>query len=135
MADLFKLNAVDKEKVEKGVWFPVQGDCEFLLAGIENNDEYREFGKKLGKKYRRKFRTGDISELAQYHIMAEALAEKIIIDWKNLEWNGKPLKYSKKNALMILKDKLAGQSIIKKIVACASLEDEYLLDFEEDAKN
>lgn len=138
MADLFKLNAIDTDKQEQGKWFQYgdeEDGCAFLLAMIPN-PAYETFMEETQKKHMRKFRKGEISRLAREHLLKEAVAETVIIDWKGVEWKGKKLKHSKENALMILKDKQAGRSILEWIFNEAGTRDEFLLEeFEEDVKN
>ncbi len=105
--DLAKIKAV--EKAEAGFWMPlifVDGtelDTKFLVAGIDSRiylEKQREIANRRIE-YAQKNRKKKISREEIEGQDIELLAT-CIIDWKNVEYNEKPLDCTLENKIMVL---------------------------------
>lgn len=105
--DLAKIKAI--EKAEAGVWVPlifVDGtelDSEFLIVGTDSKvylRKQREIANRRieqVQKNRKKIISQDEIETQNIELLAEC-----ILDWKNVDYNGKPLECTTENKIMIL---------------------------------
>lgn len=84
-----------------GVWVDIGKEARLKIARI-GNPAYKETFRRLAKPYQRQIRTGTLSDEVAERILAQSLAESVLLDWEGLEENGKPLPYSKKAALDLL---------------------------------
>ncbi len=94
--------AVDVEREEDGIWTEV-GDMKFLIARI-GNDEWKRVSKRLettkhGSSKRRKKNDADEVDV---ELMMKCLAQTCILDWKDVELDGKEVKYSVEKCTEIL---------------------------------
>ena len=90
---------------DDGVWVPYKGDVEFLIARA-NNPKYR---RRLSYFYEKNKRLldgkGDAAEAKSNEIMATVMGETILLGWKDLQYKGKDLEYSRANAKTMLEVK------------------------------
>lgn len=104
-----KLNALraDLKKESAGVWerYP-NSDVSVLVARL-GNPKFEAQARLLRKnaRLRRKAEGGEITESEAQQAIAPAVAQHILLGWKNLEGDdGKPIEYSPARALELLND-------------------------------
>lgn len=97
--DLFSEFAVTDE----GVWVPYKGDVEFLIARYNNPKFRRRLGYYYEKNKRLLDGKGQEAEKKSNEVMAQAMAEGILLDWKGkIAFQGQTLTYSVANATKLL---------------------------------
>jgi hypothetical protein len=101
MADIRKLYATNEDKETDGVWQDLGDGIEMLIARI-GNPKYQKLFQRLSKPHRKAIRRGSLKEDVAEKLMIECMAETVLLGWKNVEMDGKPLPYSKENAIKIL---------------------------------
>ena len=98
----FKGFQTDATKEAEGVWIPVVEDLQLLIARM-NNPKFEEAVRKLSKPHLRQIRRGTFSSDREKEIVQRALANHVLLGWKNLEDNDdKPIEYSKEKAYELL---------------------------------
>jgi len=99
--DIFKTFATDTTKETDGIWVDI-GDAQFLVARAGN----QKYAKKLSKLFERNQKLLERKDAAadklSEKLMVEVLAETILLDWKNVQYEGKDLAYSRESAEMLL---------------------------------
>lgn len=99
--DIFKTFATDTTKETEGIWVDI-GDAQFLVARAGN----QKYAKKLSKLFERNQKLLERKDAAadklSEKLMVEVLAETILLDWKNVQYEGKDLAYSRESAEMLL---------------------------------
>lgn len=96
--------AVDPAKEVEGVWVPC-GDAELKLGRINSNTYFDYLGT-LREPHIKAVRRGqELAKDVAEGMYNRALSEKVLLGWKNLKINGKPIDYSKDMAYKILSDK------------------------------
>ena len=99
--DIRKL-ALDKDRVEEGVWFETGiGDISVKVKRI-GDSRYKEMLQKLSRPYRRQIERNTFDDDKAAELLSRALAECILVDWKNIEDAGKAVKFSKATAYQYL---------------------------------
>ena len=78
---MFKFDE-DLKKVDEGVWMDFEGS-KFLIAHISNMKFQRALSR-LQQPHRRKIEQGSIDPNLNKRIVAEAMAEGVLLDWKNV---------------------------------------------------
>jgi hypothetical protein len=111
--DLFNAYAVDEELENNGVWTPVGGGSEFLIAR-SGNDAYAKLLTRLIDQDRKTIDLGGaIAEAKSNEIMIAVLAESVIRGWRTkigaqvnptITFQGEELPYTPANAVKILSD-------------------------------
>lgn len=100
--DIFKEFATDTCKEEEGTWVGIGGGAELLLARAGN----KAYGKMLAKEYEKHKRElelkNETSDKLSEDIMIDVLAKTVLLGWKGIEFQGKPLDYSVANAKLLL---------------------------------
>lgn len=99
----------DRGEVNAGIWIkdiPNLDDIELKVRGL-TSDEALLFKAEKERSAPRsdRLKDGNLKPEASFRIFSQMLAEVILIDWKGIEENGKPLKYSKEKARQIFADK------------------------------
>jgi len=113
----FKLSKfkTDDKLEEEGVWVPYGSGCEFLIARIGNR-RFKEFMMKNGKPHMRRVTSGTLDSESADELMKEAIAETVLLGWKNLIGeDGKPIEYSKEAC----REALEIEDFYKEIMALA----------------
>lgn len=102
---MFDLNSmsVDTDAEISGVWFDIGDGCRVKVARM-NNPKYIELFNSLVKPYKQGGRTIGLSEAKQTEIVAEAMAETILVGWEKLYIAGQKVPYSTAKAREILAD-------------------------------
>lgn len=89
--DLSNLSIVDNSLVENGVWFEFADGAAFKLASV-TTPAYRKYLREKKNPYEK---AGiELKDKQEEEINLRGFAEHVLIDWRGLEENGKPLKYS-----------------------------------------
>lgn len=93
---MFELDSlfVDPEVGQEGVWVDFYGGSQLKLASIESM-KYKSTMAKLARQHRIQLDEAneDSTELVQ-KITAEALAKCVLLDWKGIQIDGKPVPYT-----------------------------------------
>lgn len=97
----FNIVTTNTKLEEEGTWVPYPYDekIEVLLVRFNSKPVQKKF-EQLYKVNRKALR----SKKLQGEITRQVIAEDILKDWKGLEEDGKPFKYSKENALKLVND-------------------------------
>lgn len=99
---MFKFNA-DTSKLAEGSWFNYQGS-EILIAHLSNIKFQRTLAK-LQQPFRKKLEAGTLDPKVQRDILAQAMSEAIVLDWKKVvDKDGVETPYTPKNALIALQN-------------------------------
>lgn len=95
---------VYKKQIDK-VWVELDRlpDSQFLISSLQNI-EHRKKIQRLTRPFMHKITKGQLDPTKQDDIARKAFVGTVLLDWKNLTENGKPLKFSNDNALRLLKD-------------------------------
>lgn len=78
----FKLNAVNKQAQETGVWATYEGS-EFLIAHL-TSPAFTRKKKQLERPHERAIKAGKLSDETTTDILATCIAETILLDWKGV---------------------------------------------------
>lgn len=89
---------IDIDKSTKGVWFKFVDDIELLIAR-KPNLQYEAFLVDLISQ-----QDGEVAREVDMDLTKQAVANCVLLGWKNLTEDGKPIKYSPKKALELLRD-------------------------------
>ena len=103
MADIRKLYGTDENKETDGIWQDMGDGIKVKIARI-GNPKYQKLFQKISKPHRKAIRRGTLKEDVAEKLMIECMAKTIVLDWKNIEVDGKVLPYSVENAIQILTD-------------------------------
>ena len=76
---------------------------EFLVAPLSNLDQRRKL-QRLTKPYMNRIQKANLDPAKQDDLYRQSLVGTVLLDWKNLTENGKPLKWDEANANRLLKD-------------------------------
>lgn len=101
----FNLNigAIDLEKAEAGTWIEYDNGIEFLIAR-SNTPAYRKAVRHMHKRYKRQIDNETLSDEKSDRLMAELMADHILLDWSGLKNGKEEFKYSRENAVAFLSD-------------------------------
>ncbi len=93
----------DAEKETGGVWYHVGAGLEILVARTRNT-KFRERIRELMRPHLRSIRKGRVELDVVEDMNRQAVAETVLLDWRNLENDdGTKIPYSKEKALEVLK--------------------------------
>lgn len=92
--ELFAALSTDPRLEEGGVWVPY-GDAELLIAR-DGNAKHQALRSKLAKRHQHVFKGGNEEAIAAAvkEITVTALSQTILLDWRNVTENGKPVAYT-----------------------------------------
>jgi hypothetical protein len=100
--DIFKQFATDDSLENNGTWFEIGGGASLLVAR-NGNRKYARIISKLVEQHRKVLDLDDeLSEKKNEEIMIEAMANALLLGWKNIEYKGEKLEYSVENAKKLL---------------------------------
>jgi len=85
----------------EGVWENIGGDAEILVAAWEN-PRYMQALRSIPRALRRRLEAGRVSPEEDRALMCKIVAETILLGWKNIQFEGEDLPYSKENAEKVL---------------------------------
>lgn len=96
--------ATNVQAEQDGVWTEYRDGVELLIARA-NNPRYNDLFRRLTKPYERQIRTEQMSEEMATSIMAECMAQTILLGWRGIEHDdGTPMAYSVDEARAMLLD-------------------------------
>jgi|TARA_R110000787_G_scaffold36139_1_gene92447 hypothetical protein len=101
MGDLGKNYATDTAAEQDGVWEPLADGIEIRVARV-GNPNYQRIWEREIKPYRAQVDRGLMADDKMTEIIIKVMAEAVLLDWKNVEYEGKKLQYNRANALRIL---------------------------------
>ena len=89
------------ERLEQdGVWVPIGEGASLLIARI-GNAKYEKYLRKIGRKHLTQIRLTSDPELLK-ELTVQAMARFVLLGWKGLDENKKPIPYSHKKAEELL---------------------------------
>ncbi len=97
--DIAKLR-VSEQKIEQGVWLDYDGS-EFLVASSRSH-RYRRAVERAHRRYESTIRRKALSSDESDRIMHAIHAETILLDWRGVTEDGKPVAYSKEACMRLL---------------------------------
>lgn len=99
--DIFSTYAVDESKEQGGVMMPL-GDAKLLIARTGNKAYVKMLGKEVERHSKALATKDEAADKLSDKIMADVMAETILLGWENVTFKGAALEYSKDNARMVL---------------------------------
>lgn len=99
--DLAKQFKTDELKELEGIWEDLGEGAKVLIARIGNKN-YTEAYKKVPRGIRRMIERGALRDSKVDDLICELIAATILLDWKEIEFKGKAIKYSPENAKKVL---------------------------------
>ena len=116
----------------EGVWLDYREDTKLKVARA-GNAKFQSVYEAKSKPHLRKRRAGTLDAATERRILAEAVAEGILLDWSGFERDGKPLKCSVKEATKYL---ISSVDFLNEVVEMAAVEENFHADTtEESVKN
>jgi hypothetical protein len=91
----------DESKETEGVWEKLDEGCEVKVARW-GNTRMVEFYQRYPRVIRQRIDSGQVSDARSAEILAEVIANTILLDWKGMADEGKPVKYSVEAAVKVL---------------------------------
>lgn len=105
MNDLsLNIPAIDDGFSINGKWIEYDDKISFLIART-NTPGYSSAMRKMHKRYARQIETANLTDHKAVTLMADLMAEFILLDWKGLLDKGKKFVYDKDNCRALLSDK------------------------------
>lgn len=89
-------------KLERdGVWIEFDSETSFKIASAETTSYLELIEAKL-KPFRSAKRSGTFDHETRRRLSIEAIAEGVLLDWKGVNMGGKPLPFTRDNAILVL---------------------------------
>jgi len=104
MTDLksLKITPVDAQAARDGTWTKYRGvDLKIARAG---NEKFAKTFMRLSRPHRKDIQQDTIDNKIAADIMCEALADGILVGWKNFVINDEEIEFNKENAFSLLKN-------------------------------
>lgn len=92
----------DQNLEEEGTWVSIDGNGTSIKVARMNNRAYKKYFQQITKPYKRMIRNGSLSEDLAEKLLIDAIAHKVLVDWKGFTKNGKKFSYSVDNARTFL---------------------------------
>lgn len=132
--DIFDNFATDEKLEVVGVWhnLDVAGTSRIKVARMDN-PRYQQAMQNLYAQKAKELQAESDGARAEpgsvtRQVMAQGLAESILLDWEGISYKGKVLKYSKENAVMVL----AHKDFLELVLRLANDITNFQLQLEED---
>ena len=119
MFDLSKQRTDEKAEVD-GVWEDLGSGAKIKIARL-GNPKYNRRLKALLKPHKRAIRADSLEPKIMDDAIYTALSETVIIDWKGIAVDGKEIKFSKANALKLLREEKYFRDLVSDCSQDASL--------------
>ena len=87
----------------EGVWENIGGDAELLIAAWENPAQTKAL-RAIPRALRRRVEAGRLTPDEDHALMCRIVAETILLGWKNIQFKGKDIKYSREAAEKVLRE-------------------------------
>lgn len=100
--DIFNSFATDEKKEVEGAWFDVPGGNASILVARSSNPKFSKAVVKAYEKYAKSPKNNPDVEKRQEADYIKVLAEHLLLGWKEIEYKGVPLEYSRANAEVLL---------------------------------
>jgi len=101
--DLKKEYGTNKKSEVDGVWEDFGGGTTVLIARI-GNENYQKVFRRISKPYQNAIRRGTLGNDKAEDLLIQAMADCIVLDWKGLKEDDKPVKFSKEECVRVLKE-------------------------------
>jgi len=95
------LRGTDLDKATAGVWIEYEEGISFRIARA-NTPGYRDALKKMTRQHKRQIEQGTLSDAKSDRLMAELMADWILLDWKGMKNGKEDFPYSRENARAFL---------------------------------
>lgn len=129
--DIFSTYATDEVAELEGRWFPLSKKAKVLVARTGNQNYIKALRERMKENQIDPEDTSEENEKLVTSLIIETMAETILLGWKELEYKGEKLMYSKKNAVMLLEVK----DFRKRIGDIADKAESFRIKQEEEAGN
>lgn len=103
MLDIFKEYAVDLKAETKGVWRQL-GTADFLIARSDNEEYLKHVTESWDANREKIEKGGKAADKLSTKLMAEIIADTILLDWKNVGFEGVEMPYSRDNVVKLFTD-------------------------------
>lgn len=104
--DIFKSFATDEVAETEGRWFPISKTAKVLVARAGNPNYLKALRQRMRESQVDVDDTSEENEKFVTSLIVETLAETVLLGWKgDIQFKGKPLEYSKANAIKLLEFK------------------------------
>jgi len=94
---------IDLKKEEDGIWIDFAAGIQLKIARARNT-KYVELLRNLTEQYRKEIREDKFDAEDFANILLEVRAKTVLLDWKNIEENGKSVSYSVEKAIEYFKN-------------------------------
>lgn len=101
MVDFKKEFVTNKKLEDEGAWVDIGDDGAIKVARAGNKKAIAHM-RTISAPYTSQIRFGKLPDDVATKIAIETIAETILLDWKGITYDGKPLPYSKENAIRLL---------------------------------
>jgi hypothetical protein len=95
--DFKKTFATNRTKELEGVWFPGPDGSSYLVAR-QGNKNFNKLMAEVAKPHRKLIEMGKADDELLTEITAEVVSRTILLDWKGVTDDGKPVAYSNEEA-------------------------------------
>ena len=129
--DIFATYATDEVAELEGRWFPLSKKAKVLVARTGNAHYIKALRERMKENQIDSEDASEENEKLVTSLIVETMAETILLGWKELEYKGQGLEYSKKNAVMLLEVK----DFCKRIGDIADKAESFRIKQEEEAGN
>lgn len=121
----------DPSKEENGVWVSMGDNLRIKVARL-SSEGYKSYLRKIGTPYRSAARSGNMDEKIAADLVKQAIANKILLGWENLEEDdGTPIVYSPQKALQLFQE---SNDFLEMVRAAADDIDNFRTELMVDAK-
>lgn len=103
--DIFDAYATDEVAESEGRWFPLSKTAKVLVARTGNPNYLKALRERMKENQIDSDDNSDENEKLVTTLIIETMAETILLGWKGLEYKGKPIEYSRANAITLLEVK------------------------------
>lgn len=112
--DFKKEFGTNKALEEAGVWVDI-GDGAQLKIARAGSKKALKYSREVAKPYMAQITYGKLPDDVAERLAIEVLAECILLDWKTISYDGKPLPYSKENALKLMTESEDFRDMVSRI--------------------
>lgn len=103
--DIFESYATDEVAELEGRWFPLTKSAKVLVARTGNSNYLKALRQRMKDSQIDSEDESTENEALVTSLIVETMAETILLGWKDLQYKGKDLEYSKANAKTLLEVK------------------------------
>ena len=99
--DIRKVYGTNKKDEQEGKWEDFGEGLSVKIARMGNPNYSKKF-REIAKPYQKSIRRGTLGEQKSEELLIQAMADTILLDWKGLEENGKPVKFTREEAIRVM---------------------------------